>query len=616
MRLILALILMVPMLASGAVVRLTDCGTLPGSISAASPFDLGACDLANGDDIATLLKDIAAEWGAVHVRAPLQTVSVIHAGTTAWAGEGVTNFTFTEAASARYTFTITHVPVTKDAQMWEFVNATNIKIGGPNLAMTFFGTHPGLGQGKPCTGDLEACAFNNQYGLIFSELNDGSNPDLLDMRFNCWNSWSSCILVIGGANGSDGEATANRWKQANFAGRHVAGGINVISGVMDVWTDPDRTVMMDPWNRSQGWDGAIAGTSGGIDYGCFDSARAQTRYGAGAGFQYARHVTGGVTLQWGTPQASMFVPKYIGNSVADPYIVRASEWGHSGPTSITGLPEGVRIKSGVIGGIAKYDPAPTYGLSAPFRFKRFHILPTTYGNGFYTAGITSGCAEGNETNNNFNASRAWIWRAEASRDNVSAQYITAYFDVQLQNAERWNEGSTSALSADTAGSGNDVTPGPTDPDRSFGHVIRVLGGSAAPRVNLLDTSTLTGPGSTALVTITRLQIDAGSDDYLNPIDNTITDTRISGVIQIGVDASNTVVDNVDFTNASAVIMTVDSGSDVAMSDLCVPSGKQITGSGTVTIDGGSALTLPYTFGSTLTDCSITENAVPNSPGTN
>jgi hypothetical protein len=57
--------------------ELSECGTLPATISEAAPFDLDACSLVTGDDIATLLKDVATEWDAVHVRAPLQTVSVI-----------------------------------------------------------------------------------------------------------------------------------------------------------------------------------------------------------------------------------------------------------------------------------------------------------------------------------------------------------------------------------------------------------------------------------------------------------------------------------------------------------------------------------------------------------
>jgi len=104
MRLILALLLMVPMLASGAVRELTECGTLPGSISAESPFDLDACNLQNGDDITTLLTDIAAEWGNVYVRAPSQSLWV-YAGYTVWT---VDNFYFLEDQSVRNTFTIRH----------------------------------------------------------------------------------------------------------------------------------------------------------------------------------------------------------------------------------------------------------------------------------------------------------------------------------------------------------------------------------------------------------------------------------------------------------------------------------------------------------------------------
>jgi hypothetical protein len=609
-RLLLALILMVPMLASGAVVRLTDCGTLPGSISEGSPFDLDACNLQNGDDIALLMDDVVAEWGAVHLRAPSATRNVIYTGTQTFTGIA---FTFVEDQSARNRLSIAHVPDDFDAKMWVLTNLTSLRVGGTNLSMTFVGTHPGLGTGKPCSGTRETCDWQTQVALIEVRLTDSSNPALADFRANCWMTWSSCLLFFGGAAGSDGENTVQRWQQLNLAGMFMSSGAQVTSGVMDVWVDPDRTVTTDPWNRVAGWDGEVAGVRGdGIPVGCVDNNRAMLRTGPGIGFQYARRIEGGITAEYGHISSNAFVPKYMGNSRADPYIVRFRDYGFSGPEALTGYPSGTMTKA-PFGGIMKNDPAPAYSMTEAFRFVRFIQLPPRYGNGVQMGPITQPCATGNTTNNNTNTGSPFIWIAEASRDQVAAQYVNAWFEVTLQGITQWTDMANSRSYVRAACEGADASPGPTTPDRCHNNTLRATLGTSVPgSIPMLDNTTLTGPGSWYAPVIEK--IVASPDVDVNPIDNSIINTHIHGFITVGISASNTVVHNVDFTNAAATILTVGAGSDVALSDLCVPSGKQITGSGTVTLDGGSALTLPYTFGSTLTDCNITEEGPPDPPG--
>jgi hypothetical protein len=610
MRLILALLLMVPMLA-GAVTRTLsgDC-TYDGGFTPneSTPFDLDWCTLENGDNIATLLTDLRTAYsGNLYLRAPSKTVAVTHEGTTTFTGGA---FVFVEDQSARNRLSIAHVPGDFDAKMWQLTNQTKIVIGGPKLSMSFAGSHPGLGQGKPCSGTRESCTSSTEAGLLQILLSNSSNPALADIRANVSSSWSSGVYFSGGTSG-----TANRWQQVNIAGVFWNSGVVANSGVDQVWADGDRTVVMDPFIRTPGWDGAVAKTEGGNAIGCTDIARAQTRSGPGFGFQHTSRMTGGVTLQYGQPNANSFVPKYVGNSRADPYIVRIVDYGRSGPTAYTGLPEGVITKIGGQATVMKNDPSPVYDFTGPTgRFLRFIEQTGKWGSGIQMGTIADGlCAEGNETSNNSNTGSPFIWLSEASRDSVSAQYINAYWEVTFQGIQQWvNMGNTRTY-VDASNQGADSSPGPTDPDRSFGHVIRSAGGTIVPGVTaILDTVTLEGPGSWYSVRVSRISTDQGG--WIYPNDNVIQNTAIRGVITVGDDATNTTITNVDFTNAAATILTVGAGSDVTMSDLCVPSGKQITGSGTVTIDGGSALTLPYTFGSALTDCNITEEGPPDPPG--
>jgi hypothetical protein len=307
----------------------------------------------------------------------------------------------------------------------------------------------------------------------------------------------------------------------------------------------------------------------------------------------------------------MFIPKYIGSASA-PFRIRIENWGASGPTEITGLPAGVHIRSGYTDGVAKYDPAPTFGLSEPFRFLHYHIIPSVYGSRVYTFGISSGCAEGNATSNASGVSSPWLFRAEASRDGNTSQYVTSYFDVRFQNAERWQNADTLAWSADGGGSGQDNAPGDTTPDRTFGHVFRSIAGTT-PSIRMLDTNTATGPGAFNSIQISRAAIDQGG--YIIPIYNTITDTNVSGVIAIGQDSTGTVVDNVNFTGAAREIVTIGDSATVTMLDICAPANSTVTGTGTLTYEGATQ-SLPFTL-TNEQNCNISAtHERPDPPGTN
>jgi hypothetical protein len=607
------LILVLFPLYAGAVARdLGDC-TVGGTPTAIAPLDLDNCTISDGDDITGILTDLASTYADVYVKAPSVSKSVTFTGTVQFgpSGMGADEFKFFEDESA--TLSIQHVPVTEDATMWRMTNLDAITIGGAGLRMTLRGTHPGLGTFKPCTGSLEACTVETQTGLIDIELTDASNPALADIRANFWTTWSAGVMFVGGSTGASGEATANRWQQVNIAGTHVGAGAIFNSGVQDLWFDPDRTVFMDPWNRFQGWDGGLAKTDSGRDVGCSDTARQMYRNPAGPSGNYMRRVSGAVTLEYGLPHANFFAVKYLGNSATDRFLVRTKDMGASGPTSITGLPAGVAVKTGVTHGIMKNDPMPLYtGITgADSRWLAFQQLPSTYGDGTYGATIADGLCETGTSSNNFNSGTPWIWFAEASSDTLASQYVNAYQDVRFTGTFDW----------DFANSTREYIRGQGAPDkhiccaadRTYGHVLTMASGASVTGIaTMLDTMTLTGPGTWANINIARVQIDSGSDAYVNPNDNTVTDTRVSGVIAVGQDATGTVISNVDFTGSLRAVITIGASSAVTVTDLCVPNGSTITGSGTLTYEGSSQ-SLPFTIPDGTTNCSITTEGRPNPP---
>ena len=94
-----------------------DCAVPSGfKPSEATPLDLDLCALSEGDDITELLKDIGNQYGAVYVRAPSKTVSLV-AQTTQWVsaipGKPIKTFVFLEDQSAANRLTVSsHYDVT------------------------------------------------------------------------------------------------------------------------------------------------------------------------------------------------------------------------------------------------------------------------------------------------------------------------------------------------------------------------------------------------------------------------------------------------------------------------------------------------------------------------
>lgn len=580
----------------------TDC-TVPTGFSptASAPFELDWCRPADGDEITQLLTQIASRWtSGFFVRAPSSSMSLV-SNSIDWSTTSVKDFNFTESTGSA-TLRIVHPTTPTDIyRMWRFTNLRRAVIGGTGLKITFVGTHPGLG-----TGD------NTQAGLISFHTSDGSSPALADFRANVSNTHSFGLHFTGGAVGTNGEATANRFQQVNVAGRFVNSGVVINSGVQDAWFDPDRLHVLDPFNRMQGWDGKVAMTRpDGVKAGCADTARYQYRAGAAAGAQFVRRISGGVTFEYGTPNGNIFVAKYIGDGPAQPYRVRIKDFGFSGPTEMTGLPAGVMVKKAIDTPVMKHDPLPEYGhTQADFRFIRFEQLQPDYGNGLEGGPITSGCAAGNRTDNAYHGGTPLIWRPEASRDGVPSQYVTAFVDVTIDGITEWIGLNNSRTYFEASGGGADISPGPSVPDRTFGHILRATSGTRVPGVTtLLDSSTLTGPGSWYGPTIVPARTDQGT--YINPKDNQILSTHVHGSIEIGPDASGTRITNVDFTGSARNIIRIGANSDLVIEDICAPAGSTITGTGIVIYES-NRVALPFTIQS-ANQCSVTTETRPAPP---
>jgi hypothetical protein len=257
--------------AEAATPRLSDCGAPPTTLSPDEPFALDLCPIGDGDDITGVLKDIGERYGAIYVRAPSKTVTVISTGTVDWStgssGKTLTAFHLLENEDSQHRMTIRHVPVDDYLTMWRFVNFLNVVIGGRNLTLSFLGTHPGL-----ATENIPS-----SYGLLTFNTNDGSRPNLVDIRANFSSTHSWGVFIVGGANGSDGEADWSRIRQVNIAGTYLNSGVYVNGGVHSIWYDPDHTFVYDPFVRAAGWDGVVAKYENGVPIGCRDTIRAMTR---------------------------------------------------------------------------------------------------------------------------------------------------------------------------------------------------------------------------------------------------------------------------------------------------------------------------------------------------
>jgi hypothetical protein len=567
----------------------TDC-SYGGSFapSESAPFQLDWCRPQDGDDITQLLVQIASKWpGKLYVRAPSQAMSLV-SDTIDWstaAQTGLQEFWFLEPTTAASVRIVKPESSADPRRMWIFRNLNKVVVGGSGLNLTFAGTHPGLGTGED----------GGQAGLLEFITSNGSSPILADIRANFERTWKSGILFMGGENGTSGDATTNRYTKVNVSGKFVGSGVNVISGVREIWYDPVNTIISDPWNRGIGWDGKVAITlPDGSRVGCSDTAKWMYRNFPPATAQYTWKVTGGITMEYGMPLANIFVGKYIGNGPDEPFVIRIKDWGHSGPTEVTGYPAGVMGKMvGLRTGPMKHDPIWPYQFtSASGRFIRFEQLPSTYGNGVYTGKIASGCASGNLTDNNEYTSAGYVWQAEATSDGQNQAYVSAFVDVTFHNFTPWKGMDQTGEYVKGAGA-DKLFVGSFGQDRTYGHVMRATFGTRMPGiVTMLESNTLTGTGAWNRVNILRIPTSAGG--WVYPKDNKITDTNVYGMVNIGDGAVRTKIQNVNFVGGARTVLQVGAGSDVTLDSICAPSGAMIEGSGSVTIEG-ARVSLPYTF---------------------
>ena len=582
--------------------------TVSGTPSESNPIDLDLFDastngpLADGDSITTLLTDIATAYTNVYVRAPSRSVYVT-CDTLLWTMD---NFVFLENASPRYKFKINHDPtnptstvytgqvnVNREVIMWNFLNFDTVKIGGPNLGITLNGLHPGLGNGYAETAAA----------LINFVVNDDSSPTLIDFRANITNAMDAGIKTQGGSMATSCASppcsyasSTNRVQQVNIAGKFWNAGISINSGVRSLWYDPDRTVFSDPYNKWSGWDGDVSSTttSNGRSIGCSLASKSQVRVGAG-GPQYVENVTGGVTIEYGTMAWNPRVVGTVGTGINDPFIIRIKDYGTSGPG--TAYTAGVTVRQATEHDIFKGDPHADYwGDGNHHRFVRIHKLPSTYGDGLW-ATYTPGCTDEGHPDSVGNPMRLeandFVWDNHGWHVTLAGNWADQ-FHTNGRNPNL-------LLTAYQTIAGG----------RTWGHTIRLASeakyqnATYTQPLKMFDTNTFTGQGPWQDIRVT-------TDTNVTTQANTIKNTVVGGLVTIDASCGTTTIDHVEFTGSATDLISVGAGSTVNLTNITIASGKRITGSGTATLDGSGALTLPYTF-SAQSNASFTHNGRPNAP---
>ncbi len=645
----LLILLLLPVLA-GAVDRDLDDCTVGSTPTAEAPLDLDACTIENGDDISGILSGLASTYGDVYVRAPSRTANVVAAYTVFT----VDDFYFYEDQSAANKLTIQHVTVDPNTcsgaackgffTLWSFSNFDNVLIGGSNLSITFVGNHPGLGncsvhyrpavQTGYSASAATICDIN--YGFVEFLVTDSSIANLADFRANIRFSQGYALYTYGNGSGVMYTAsTPNTIRNLNVAGSFYAtNGTSFHTGVQNAWADPDRYVVSDPFMRMYGWTGEVPGkTQGGLPMGCQDSSNDQVRI-SGFGGYYTISITGGVTLEYGGGGVGQRYTNSVG-SAESPFIVRLKDWEVTGPGTL--YQAGVRVKKTGESTLFKGDPHDE-GPDEPRRFIRFIKLPDDYGSGPAGDSLT-GCA----VDNNY---ADGISNAVRMENSVSPTRYTRGWDVEF--AGDWR----------TPTNGGTFLRGQLfyfswDQYRAYNNTIRIAPGTVVDdTITLVDTSTVTGGG-----TFTNLraghpgaQWPTGygtsfptSGTYYNygfyrtdlnkpylcrAADcnagtgwqeqtsvgraNTITDTNVSGSIAVGGYAGTTTISNVNFSGAARAVITIDTGSTAVITDLCVPDGSTITGTGTLTYEGSSE-SLPFNIPNSTANCAITADGRPNAP---
>jgi hypothetical protein len=568
---------------SRALRRLSDCTLPPSAPTEVAPFDLDNCPLADGDDITSLMLDIRTKWpGGFYVRAPSKTLTLI-SNTIAWP-TATKAYYFLEDQNAANKLTVQHVTSPTDYyRLWSFSNFHTVKLGGPNLSLTFKGNHPGLAncdQQYPTYTQSNICEVN--LGLLDFRMSDGTTATLADVRANVRFAQAYGLYTMGGAQEG---GSANKIRQLNVAGLYYAtGGAFFHQGVMNAWADPERTKFSDPYMRVTGWDGTTPGTmQGGLPMGCRNTVKDQVRGTAAFHGYYTDSITGGVTIEYGGWHWSPRIARRIGNSAADPFVIRLKDWMVTGPG--TGYPAGVRVKKSFEATFSKGDPHDQPDTGAPQRFVKIIKLPSTYGDGPGHNPLP-GCAE---PQNTFDAASMFM-----RLENSVVNRFNRDWHVELEGDFNTNfvRGELFRFSF--------------DPERSYRHTLTIAGGTTiTDAITLNDTDTVTGPGTfTNLATADPAGATVGQA-------NTVMQTNVAGVLTVGANTATTTVSNVKFTGAARAVITIGSGSKVVASQLCVPSGSTITGSGTLTFNG-TARSLPFTISPT-TGCDSGPEPPPAAP---
>ncbi len=480
-------------------------------------------------------------------------------------------------------------PVDDFFALWWFHNYERVIIGGPMLNLSFHSNHPGLGIKGYSKSEKESIISK---GLIEFKLdNNHLDADLVDFRANIHDTNAQGLNFTGGLLTSQ-PSTQGRLSELKLSGLMWNSSVRVHSGVSQAWYDVNGLKVSDPYQLQFGWDGSqIEKTDNNgllipntLAHGCFDPDRtlSKTRM---IWTQNVDKLSGGMTLEYGAPNANIFLTKTIGESANDPFVLRFKDIGISGPNN-KGLPVGVSAKKPAKEYMMmKHDPLWENDPTIVFdRFIRIEQLPFDYGNYIHVNNVfkhneTSPgdfCALDNsiflETDDtgqiihNPNPSDLMglsqstghpnIWRAEASRDSSSqnaGRYITAFVNVTFKDLTPWYGSPSDHMNiTHPAGSGSDYNSIAAYPkylaDRSYGHVINADHNSIVPGLtSLLDKNTVTGPGLWQYVQIfSHKATDVNNtppshaphnkqpEIFIDAKDNLIHDVKIADTVGIGV----------------------------------------------------------------------------------
>jgi hypothetical protein len=279
----------------------------------------------------------------------------------------------------------------------------------------------------------------------------------------------------------------------------------------------------------------------------------------------------------------------VGTSVSEPYIVRIKDWGISGPG--TAFPAGVRVKKTAEANFFKGDPHDRGTEGVLRRFVRLQRLPDTYGSG-PSAASGAGCAD------SFSDGVSNFARLENSTNRPNR-------DWHVEFSGDWR----SFAQSGTFNRGQLFYFG-WDSGEIYGNTLRAASGTTiADTITLHDRNTVTGPGTFATLVVADHSANAPGAN------SSITNTNVSGSVTINANTESTTISNVNFTGSARAVITIGSSADATVDDLCVPNGSTITGTGTLTYEGGSQ-SLPYTIPNGTNNCNITANDRPDPPGVN